>query len=134
MRKEINQTWLFQQTPQEVWEYLTKPDLLAQWLMETDFQPTVGHKFRFICEAIAYCEVLEVQPFSRLSYSWQGDSIDGSGPFHSTVTWTLTPDTGGTRLQLVHNGFRVLEDLLGHEKGWVACGSRLSERLNPVNA
>jgi uncharacterized protein YndB with AHSA1/START domain len=132
MQKEIKQTWLFQQSPQEVWEYLTKPELLAQWLMETDFQPVVGHKFRFTCDATAYCEVLEVQPFTRLSYSWQGDSVNGSGPFHSVVVWTLTPRAGGTELQLIHNGFRVLEDLIGHEKGWIGCGNRISELLNTV--
>jgi uncharacterized protein YndB with AHSA1/START domain len=134
MRNEIKQDWFFQQSPQEVWDYLTKPELLAQWLMETDFQPTVGHKFSFICEAVAHCEVLEVQPFCRLSYSWRGDSIDGSGPFDSKVVWTLTPAAGGTNLQLAHNGFRLLDDLLGHEKGWKVCGDRLTGLLNRVRA
>ena len=28
MQKEIKHTWHFNQSPQEVWEYLTKPELL----------------------------------------------------------------------------------------------------------
>ncbi len=48
MQKEIKHTWHFSQSPQEVWEYLTKPELMEQWLGKTDFQPIVGHKFRFI--------------------------------------------------------------------------------------
>ena len=48
MQKEIKQSRHFNQSPQEVWEYLTKPELIEQWLGKTDFQPVVGHKFRFI--------------------------------------------------------------------------------------
>src|SRR6266550_2474446 len=48
MQKEIKQTWHFNQSPQTVWEYLTKPELIEQWLGKTDFQPLVGHKFSII--------------------------------------------------------------------------------------
>ncbi|HET9824031.1 MAG TPA: SRPBCC domain-containing protein, partial [Chitinophagaceae bacterium] len=68
MPKEIKQTWFFRQSPREVWEYLTKPELIEQWLMKNDFQPIVGHKFRFTFipkkdseyEGTVHCEVLEV--------------------------------------------------------------------------
>ena len=32
MKKEIQQTWHFKQSPQEVWEYLTEPELIEQWM------------------------------------------------------------------------------------------------------
>src|ERR1700733_15050481 len=95
MQKEIKHTWHFTQSPQEVWEYLTKPELLEQWLMKSDFQPIVGHKFRFIggCnhedKAAAYCEVLEVNPYSQLAYSWQTNSLFDNQPYNSKVVWTL---------------------------------------------
>jgi len=110
MQKEIKQTWHLSQPPQEVWEYLTKPELLQQWLMKSNFQPIVGHKFHFIGECnddgtgIANCEVLEVKPYTHLSYSWQGNSVKDNKPFNSKVVWTLTPKENGTELQLVHNG------------------------------
>ncbi|GGB03741.1 SRPBCC family protein [Puia dinghuensis] len=136
MQNEIKQTWSFPQPPQEVWEYLTKPDLLEQWLGKTDFQPTVGHKFRFVSPYCndSYCEVLEVVPFTRLSFSWQKRSLKDDKPFNSKVVWTLVPKPNGTELQLVHNGFTALEDLDGHDKGWIACAKQLEELLNTVES
>jgi uncharacterized protein YndB with AHSA1/START domain len=132
MQKEIKHTWHFNQSPQEVWEYLTKPELLEQWLMKTDFQPIVGHKFRFICNKITYCEVLEVKPFTKLSYSWQTNSANSNKPFNSKVVWTLFPKGNGTELQLEHNGFAALEDYVGHNNGWTTLGTRFVELLNTI--
>src|SRR5437764_10394856 len=89
MDNEIKQTWHFKQPTETVWEYLTKPELLEQWLGPTDFQPVQGHQFRFISPYgnHCYCEVLEVKPVSRLSYSWQKNSSSDNKPFHSIVAW-----------------------------------------------
>ena len=132
MQKEIKQTWFFKQSPQKVWEYLTRPELLEQWLMETDFQPVIGHKFRFICSNTSYCEVLEVKPFTRLAYTWQAESAADHKPFNSKVVWTLLPKESGTELQLVHNGFTALEDVDGHNSGWIKTGKQLFELLNEL--
>ena len=132
MDKEVRQTWFFHQSPEEVWDYLTKPELLAQWLMETDFKPVVGHKFRFVCSVTNYCEVLEVKPYKKLAYSWLTNSLTTGNPFHSKVVWTLTPKSGGTELQLVHDGFTALEDALAHEEGWIRCGNRIIQLSNPI--
>jgi len=93
MQQEIKQTWHFNQSPQEVWKYLTIPELLEQWLGKTDFQPIAGHKFRFIGRQGSEidCEVLEVKPFTKLSYSWQRTSAKDRNPgltfyrFSSTI-------------------------------------------------
>jgi uncharacterized protein YndB with AHSA1/START domain len=138
MQKEIKHTWDFARPPKEVWDYLTKPELIEQWLMKTDFQPKVGHQFRFIhsienksCyDNITHCEVLEVKPFSKLSYSWKGNTKDGHRTFDSKVVWTLIPVDGGTELQLVHNGFTVLEDAIAHNTGWTALVKRFVELVN----
>jgi uncharacterized protein YndB with AHSA1/START domain len=140
MQKEIKHTWRFSQSQEEVWEYLTKPELLSQWLMKTDFQPVVGHKFHFIGEctdkgdAAAYCEVLEVKPYSRLSYSWQTNSLYDGKPFDSTVVWTLIAKDNGTELHLVHNGFRAVEDVISHNDGWTRIGNKMVNFLNAVKA
>jgi uncharacterized protein YndB with AHSA1/START domain len=108
--------YLLNEPPAEVWNALTQPALLSQWLMENDIQPTVGHRFNFRAkpmgdwDGIVYCEVLEVDEPNMLVYSWKGGSDKNENYGHlldTTVTWTLTPTvTGGTKLNLVHFGFR----------------------------
>jgi uncharacterized protein YndB with AHSA1/START domain len=128
MQPDVRHTWHFTKSPEEVWEYLTKPELLEQWLMKSDFQPILGHKFRFISSngIEHFCEVLEIKPFTKLSYSWKKNNM----PFNSTVTWTLVPKEDGTELQLVHNGFTVLGEYNDHNKGWAMLVNGLVERLN----
>jgi len=142
MQKEIKQTWHFSQSPQEVWEYLTKPELIELWLMKNDFRPFAGHKFRFTFvpkneskyAGVVECEVLEVKPLAKLSYSWNGKTKDGSRTFNSTVVWNLVPKENGTELQLLHNGFTMLEDMLTHDNGWKNCLNRFEELLNNIES
>lgn len=134
MQKEIKQTWRFGVSPREVWEYLTRPELLELWLGKTDFRPVVGHQFRLDgkggCEI--HCEVLEAKPFTRLVYSWQTTSEKDKKSFDSRVVWTLEPDAEGTELQLVHDGFMALEDYTLHNNGWTILLGRITELLNRV--
>jgi uncharacterized protein YndB with AHSA1/START domain len=140
MQKDILQIWFFQQPPSEVWEYLTQPELIEQWLMKTDFKPIVGHKFQFTfipkndCKyaGIVDCEVLEVKPFNKLSYSWNGSTKDRSRDFNSIVVWTLMQKENGTELHLQHNGFTALEDILAHTNGWNSCLNRFEELISTI--
>jgi len=118
MQEAVDRSWLLPRPPQEVWNYLTDPGLLSQWLMETDLRPFAGHPFRFTCGTVIDCEVLEAEPFTRLSYSWRTESIIGGGPFTSKVCWTLKPIGNGTELQLIHDGFPTPEDAVGHDGAW----------------
>jgi len=140
MQKDIQQAWFFTKSPKEVWEYLTKPDLIEQWLMKSDFQPVAGHKFRFTFEpkensryeGIVYCEVLEVIPFTKLSYSWNGSTNDRKRKFSSVVMWTLVPKENGTELQLQHSGLTFLEDILNHTNGWKVCLASFEELITAI--
>src|SRR3954465_7837136 len=112
MQKDILHTWFFPQSTEIVWDALTNPEQLKEWLMENDFQPVVGHKFRFNTkpkikigfDGIVYCEVLELIPIQRLVYSWKGGPGDGRMTLDSLVIWTLKPVNGGTELTLEHKG------------------------------
>jgi uncharacterized protein YndB with AHSA1/START domain len=94
-------------SPERVWNALTDPSLLAQWLMPNDFEPVVGHRFTFTTqpvpapkfEGIIHCEVLTLDPPRTMSISWKGGNLD------TTVTWRLAPEGIGTRLLLSHDGF-----------------------------
>ena len=33
--------------PEKIWRALTEGPLIKEWLMENDFQPVVGHAFKF---------------------------------------------------------------------------------------
>ncbi|RLP88196.1 SRPBCC domain-containing protein [Micromonospora sp. BL4] len=91
--------------PAKVWRALTDPDLIARWLMQTDFVPVVGHRFTFRTDprpgfdGIVRCEVLDLDPQRLLRWSWRGGSLD------TVVTWTLLAEGRGTRLFLEHSGF-----------------------------
>jgi uncharacterized protein YndB with AHSA1/START domain len=124
-----------------VWDYLTDSNLLAQWLMPNDFKPKVGHKFQFKAkpktkfgfDGTIYCEVLEIVPYKKLVYSWQGGMSKEKPSLDSIVVWTLTPTDEGTLLQLEHKGFKGLKNYLAYfimNMGWVKIGKRLQGKLN----
>ena len=136
MQKDIKHTWHFNQSPEIVWAYLTQPDLLEQWLGQSDFQPIKGHKFRITGKqgSKIYCEVLEVNRSTKLSYSWQAKSANSDELFNSTVVWTLIRKENGTELQLLHTGFITLEDFTAHNTGWTILGDQLVELLKCVES
>jgi len=125
----IKHTWSLDHPVDVVWEYLTTAELLAQWLMENDFKPIVGHKFQFHSKPVAkfgfdgniYCEVLEIIPFKKLSYSWKGGPGKGKITLDSVVVWTLVPKDNGTLLMLEHKGFTGMKNFIGYlfmNSGW----------------
>lgn len=142
MERTIRHTWFFEHPKETIWEYLTNSELIAQWLMANDFQPIVGHKFMFDTkpkvkvgfDGKIYCEVLEVQPCQRLSYSWRGGPGNGKVTLDSVVTWTLTPKANGTELQLEHSGFKGMRNFLAYffmNAGWNGkIKKRLTEMMN----
>jgi len=140
MEKEINQIWFFKHSPETVWDYLTRSELLAQWLMENDIQPTVGHQFMFRSKpapAIAfdgnvYCQVLEVLPGRKLSYSWKFGPEPGKITVDSVVTWTLVPKDHGTELKLEHKGFKGADNLPAWEAMNMGWKKNVEERLGQL--
>ena len=115
--------------PKKVWRILTEPKLLEAWLMPNDIAAVVGHKFNFRAhpignwDGIVWCEMLTVEPHTRLRYSWRGKAPTDEKPDHvldTVVTWTLNPKPGGTLLRLDHDGFTDA-DQMGYEQmsgGW----------------
>jgi uncharacterized protein YndB with AHSA1/START domain len=97
---------VFAYPPEKVWRALTEQPLLAQWLMNTDFEPVVGQSFKFKAEpmpqwdGVIDCEVLIVDPLTQLSYSWNSLGLK------SVVLFTLTRAESGTHLRMEHSGFR----------------------------
>jgi uncharacterized protein YndB with AHSA1/START domain len=125
--------------PETVWKLLTTADLVGRWLMPNDFAPEVGRRFNFQTkpigdwDGVVHCEVLEIVPNRRLVYSWKGGSPANSkygSTLDSLVTWTLTPVAGGTRLRLVHAGFRSPDNDFAFDAmsgGWGRIVGRMEE-------
>lgn len=96
----------FPHPPEKVWRALTESSLIEQWLMKNDFQPVAGHSFQLRMDPVPNwngvidCQVIAVDPYQTLSYAW------GAFGLESVVTFTLTPNDGGTHLRMEHSGFR----------------------------
>lgn len=97
--------------PDRVWRALTQTELIADWLMENDFVATLGHRFTFRAKplpgwsGIVNCEVVTVEAPHRLAYRW-GDGTESEIGLQTVVTWTLTPQDGGTLVRMEQAGFR----------------------------
>ena len=98
----------FAHAPQKLWRALTQPHLIGEWLMDNDFAPQVGHRFKLRGEwgGVLDCEVLIVEPEKTLSYTWDFNSDDPAYALKSVVTFTLTPTADGARLRMEQSGFR----------------------------
>ena len=140
MERSINHRLFFNQAPAEVWEYLTRPELIELWLMKSDIKPLVGHEFQFRTnplpqfnfDGIINCKVLEVIPFKKLSYSWKGGN-NGKVTLDSIVVWTLLAKDGGTELELVHTGFDGAENLMMYtvmNDGWLRNMQKIPVLIN----
>ncbi len=143
MKRSITHQFSFSHPPEKVWDYLTNPELMTQWLMKNDFQPIVGYDFQFRTgpipsldfDGIFYCKVLEVVPFKRLSYSWNCGPGEGRITLESVVEWQLRPTEKGTDVFLEHSGFGKEENLdffHGLSHGWLEKLSKIDALLNTV--
>ncbi|MGL4966596.1 MAG: SRPBCC family protein [Inquilinus sp.] len=99
--------------PEKVWRALTEPKLLGAWLLPNDIRAEEGRRFNLRdapgTGAPIDCEVLAAEKPRLLRYSWRGRGEDAGGrPLDTVVTFTLDGTAaGGTRLRIVHSGFRI---------------------------
>jgi len=93
-----------------VWSYLTEKDKLVQWFNPSDVPMednlTMGEEFAVFSDAndgtkLCWGSVLEMDPPSRLSYSFTVGPLNGA---MTNVAWTLEEAHGGTVLTLEHEG------------------------------
>jgi uncharacterized protein YndB with AHSA1/START domain len=111
---------VFPHSPEKLWRALTESSLIAQWLMNNDFEPVAGRKFQFRADpvpnwnGVVDCEVLVVDPLKQLSYTWGSLGLD------SVVLFTLTPTEGGTHVRMEQSGFRPDQEQAykGANYGW----------------
>jgi uncharacterized protein YndB with AHSA1/START domain len=124
-----------QHSPEKVWRALTDPVLLVQWLLPVaDLKLERGAAFTFQArpqpgwDGTVNCRLLEIESHRKLSYAWIVGDID------TVVTFTLTPTASGTRLSLVHSGFKPgqKQNFSGARYGWKMMGGKLVNLLASI--
>lgn len=93
-----------------VWLAITDKAQMKQWYFDlADFKAEVGFVFEFNGgpeEGVQYhhvCEITEVIPGKKLTYSWRYEGYEGI----SYVTFELTPEGQSTRIKLTHSGLET---------------------------
>ncbi|MGO1585569.1 MAG: SRPBCC family protein [Mesonia sp.] len=129
MKRNIKLEWFFDYSPEQIWECLTNPELLKEWMGIQSFKAEVGFEFTqkqkpkpaMKWDGMMYHTVLEVVPIEKLSYSFQGGPKPGVITLDTIVTWRLSPKKNGTVLVLEHTGFEGAKNILSSmfmELGW----------------
>ena len=116
MKRKIRLERSYPHPRELVWRTLTDRELLAAWLMPSDFEPVVGRVFTMRTDpgpgfdGIVHAKVLALDPPRRMSWSWH------AGPVDSVVTFSLEEtivfSRPGTRLILEHEGFEGVPAVL----------------------
>ena len=107
--------------PEKIGRALTEPKLIEEWLMKNDFKPEVGHHFNLSQDwGTLDCQVVAVETYRKLSYTWNFAHDDPAYNMKSVVLWTLTPIANGTHLRMQHQGFRSDQQAAfnGAKWGW----------------
>ncbi|HET9955890.1 MAG TPA: SRPBCC domain-containing protein [Polyangiaceae bacterium] len=112
--------------PAAVWRALTDPALHARWFVKGDVRAEVGHRFELDMGKWGKqpCEVLVAEPERVFQYRFAADTLN------TIITWRLTPEGTGTRLEMTQEGFDLdspfgRQALEGMKPGW----PRILERL-----
>jgi uncharacterized protein YndB with AHSA1/START domain len=109
----------------KVWKAITDKTEMKNWYFDlAEFKPEVGFKFQFMGgteenQFLHHCEIMEVIPEKKLTYSWRYDGYEGN----SFVTFELFEEENKTRLKLTHRGLETFPDKAdfartNFEQGW----------------
>ncbi|HMT29034.1 MAG TPA: SRPBCC domain-containing protein [Bacteroidia bacterium] len=98
---------IFNAPVSKVWNAITDRDEMKKWYFDlAEFTAKVGFKFQFTGgpsperQYIHLCEITEVIPQKKLTYSWSYKGFKGI----SCVTFELLGEGNKTHLKLTHSG------------------------------
>lgn len=125
-------------SPTRVWEALTKPELIKQYLFGTeaisDWQVGSPITYKGVWQGKTYEDkgrVLRAEPGKLLvSTYWSSMSGLSDAPEHyNTVTYELAPAEGGTKLTVTQDNNPTEESRRHSEKNWVLVLQGLKQLL-----
>jgi uncharacterized protein (TIGR03086 family) len=112
----------------ETFALLTEPERLRRWQAVTariDLRAGGEYRWTIVPGHTAAGTITVVEPGRRLVFSWGWEESEDLRPGASTVTITLEPEAGGTRVRLVHDGLTA-DQAAGHGEGWQHYMDRLA--------
>jgi uncharacterized protein YndB with AHSA1/START domain len=95
-----------------LWQAITDNSKMKQWYFDIpEFRAELGFRFHFYAgnkgkEYLHLCEVKEVAPGKKLSYSWQYKDHPGD----TLVSFELFAEGEKTRVKLTHTGLESFPD------------------------
>ena len=120
---------VFDASIHDIWKALTEKEWMKQWYFDlVEFKAEVGFAFQFSGgpspekQYLHLCEITEVIPEKKLSYTWRYDGYEGN----SLLTFELFTEESKTRLVLTHEGLETFPasnpdfDKKNFEIGWTA--------------
>lgn len=119
-------------TPEEVFPYLTDPELLPLWLGDwADTDPEAGGRFAVDFgdggkDAKVRGTYVLISPPHRIAFTWGLEDSSELPAGSSTVEIFLTADGAETIVDLTHRDLPVGERAK-HKAGWDMCLTRLVE-------
>jgi uncharacterized protein YndB with AHSA1/START domain len=119
-------------TPDEVFAYLTDPEKYTRWKGDrAELDPRPGGVYRVWMgrDAVALGEYVEVDPPTRVVFTWGWEGSEDVPPGSTVVEITLREDGDGTLLRLRHSGLPSDTDADLHREGWEMYVGRLMDVL-----
>lgn len=110
----IEQTYIINASPEEVWAALTDPTLQAKWTgQRAQYDARVGGRYQLFDDYVTG-EIVEAEAPNKLSQTWKPNdwTID-----NSMVSFVLKKVPEGTQVELLHENVQP-EDFEGTNEGW----------------
>jgi uncharacterized protein (TIGR03086 family) len=118
--------------PDDAFALITEPERLRRWQTVSavvDLRAGGSYRWTVTPGHVAAGTYREVEPGRRIVFGWGWEGSDVLPPDASTVTVTVEPAEGGSRVTLVHEGLTG-EQAASHAEGW----NHYVERLERVAA
>jgi uncharacterized protein YndB with AHSA1/START domain len=101
---------IFNVPASRAWEAITRKDEMKKWYFDlAEFNAVQGFQFQFTGgqtperQYLHLCEIVEVIPEKKLSYSWRYDGYPGN----TMVIFELNTQNDKTLLRLTHEGIET---------------------------
>ena len=106
--------------PEVVYSFFTDPTKMARWMgIDHKLDPVPGGVYRVDINGrdIAVGQFVELDPPSRLVFTWGWEGSADLPPGATTIEVQLAPDDTGTRLHFTHRGLPPSRTS-SHAEGW----------------